>query len=152
MQRLATIAFALMLIGLMNCGRKSSSAEDSLMIADLQRLSQAWNRAWLEKDAALVEKMMADEYVYVAPNGQLWDRQTILKIIRSESYRLDRSTQTEVIIKPVGNDGAAVMHRSQAEGAYEGKSFKDDHRCTTICARRGAEWQIVLEHCSPNTQ
>lgn len=122
------------------------------MIADLQRLSQDWNNAWLEKDAAFVEKTMADEYVYVAPNGQLLDRETILKVIRSASYRLDRITQTEVLIKPVGNDGAAILHRSQAEGAYEGKSFKDDHRITTICARRGGDWQIVLEHCSPNSQ
>jgi ketosteroid isomerase-like protein len=122
------------------------------MIADLERLSQSWNRAWLEKDAALVEKMMADEYVYVAPNGQLLDREIILEVIRSESYRLDRSTRTEVIIKPVGSDSAAVVFRSQAQGEYEGKSFKDDHRCTALCARRGSEWQIVLEHCSPNNQ
>lgn len=99
-----------------------------------------------------LSKMMAEEYVFVAPNGQLWDRQTILKTIRSASYRLDRSTRTELIIKPVGNDSAAVVFRSQAEGAYEGKSFKDDVRCTALCARRAGEWQIVLEHCSPNNQ
>jgi hypothetical protein len=122
------------------------------MIAELERLNQTWNRSWLEKDAAVVEKMMAAEYVYVAPNGQLLDRETILNIIRSPSYRLDRSTRTEVIIKPVGHDGAAMVFRSQAEGAYEGKSFKDDYRCTTLCARRGAEWEIVLEQCSPNNQ
>ena len=117
---------------------------------DLERFNQTWNRAWLEKDAALVEKMMADDYVFIAPNGQLWERQTILKIIRSASYRLDRSTRTEVIIKAVGNNGAVVVHRSQAEGAYEGKSFKDDHRCTMLCARRGGEWRVILEQCSPN--
>lgn len=122
------------------------------MFDDLERLNQTWNRAWLEKDAALVEKMMGDEYLYVAPNGQLLDRQTILEIIRSASYRLDRSTRTEVIIKPIGNDSAAVVFRSQAEGAYESKSFKDDYRCTMLCARRGAEWQVVLEHCSPNNR
>lgn len=149
MSRLLATVFALMLIGLNSCSR-SSSAEDSHMTADLERLNQTWNRAWLEKDAALVEKMMADEYVYVAPNGQLLDRQTILKIIRSASYRLDRSTRTEVIIKPVGNDSAAAVFRSQAEGAYEGKSFKDDHRCTMLCVRRGGEWRVILEQCSPN--
>src|SRR5688572_16736456 len=42
--------------------------EDSPMIADLERLNQTWNRAWIDKDAARIEKMMADEYVYVAPN------------------------------------------------------------------------------------
>ena len=120
------------------------------MIADLERLSETWNQAWLVKDAAVVEKMMADDYVYIGPNGQLLDRQTLLRVIRSESYRLDRSTCTEVIIKPVGNDSAAVVFRSRAEGVYDGKSFNDDHRCTSLCARRGGEWQIVLQHCSPN--
>lgn len=120
------------------------------MIAELERLNQTWNRAWLDKDAAFVEKTMADEYVYIAPNGQVLDRQTTLNVIRSPGYRLDRSTRTEVIIKPLGNDSAVVVFRSQAEGAYDGKSFKDDHRCTMLLARRGAEWRVVLEQCSPN--
>ena len=122
------------------------------MIADLERLGETWNRAWLEKDAAVVEKLMADEYVFITPNGYVVDRQSILEVIRSTSYRLDRSTRTEVIIKPVGNDSAAVVFRSQAEGEYEGKSFKDDNRCTSLCTRRGEEWQIVMEHCSLNNQ
>jgi hypothetical protein len=118
--------------------------------ADLQRLNQIWNRAWLEKDAALVEKLMADEYVYIAPNGRLLDRQAILNIIRSPSYKLDNSTRTELIFRPVGEDFAAVVLRSQAEGEFEGKSFKDGNILTMICARRSGEWRVILEHCSPN--
>ena len=40
------------------------------MTADLEQLNQTWNRAWLERDATLVEKLMADDYLYIAPNGQ----------------------------------------------------------------------------------
>ena len=120
------------------------------MIADLERLNQIWEQAWLDKDAALVEKLMADEYLYIAPNGQMFDRQAILKIIRSPSYHLDKGTRTEVIIKPVANDVAVVVHRSQAEGSLEGKSFKDDHRCSMLCVRRGGQWRVILEQCSPN--
>jgi hypothetical protein len=29
------------------------------MLAELQRLNETWNRAWLEKDAATVERLMA---------------------------------------------------------------------------------------------
>ena len=120
------------------------------MHGDLERLNRTWERAWLDKDAALVDKLMADEYLYIAPNGQLLDRQAILKIIRSPSYHLDNSTRTEVIIKPVGEDAAVVVHRSQAEGGFDGKSFKDDHRCTMLCVRRDGEWRVILEQCSPN--
>ena len=121
------------------------------MIADLQRLNQIWNRAWLEKDAALVEKLMADEYVYIAPNGQLLDRQAILNIIRSPTYQLETSTRTELLFRPVGEDSAAVVLRSQAQGEFEGKSFKDGNILTMICARRDGEWRVILEHCSPNS-
>ena len=53
------------------------------MTADLEHLNQIWEQAWLDKDTALVEKLMADDYVYIAPNGQMLDRDAILNIIRS---------------------------------------------------------------------
>lgn len=120
------------------------------MTADLEHLNQIWEQAWLDKDAALVEKLMADEYLYIAPNGQMLNRQAILNIIRSPTYHLDSGTRTEVIVKPVGEDAAVIVHRSQAEGGLEGKSFKEDHRCTMLCVRRGGEWRVLLEQCSPN--
>jgi uncharacterized protein (TIGR02246 family) len=120
------------------------------MFAELEQLNETWNRAWLEKDAAVVERLMADDYVYIAPNGQRLERQAILDIIRSESYRLSHGTRSEITAKAIGADTAVVMHRWQGEGAFEGNTFKDDHRCTMLCARRDGAWQIVLEHCSFN--
>jgi hypothetical protein len=122
------------------------------MAGDLEHLNQIWNRAWLEKDVALVEKLMADDYLYIAPNGQLLDRKAILNVIKSSSYRLDSSTRTPVVIKTVGEDAAVMVFHSQAAGTFEGKSFKDNHKCTMLCVRRGSEWRVLLEQCSPNNQ
>jgi hypothetical protein len=149
MNRLLATGLALMLISLIGCGR-SSAVEGTNVTADLERLNQIWEQAWLDKDAALVEKLTADGYVYIAPNGQMLDRQAILKIIRSPSYHLDKGTRTEVIVKPVGTDTAVVVHRSQGEGSLEGKSFKEDHRCTMLCVKHGDEWRVILEQCSLN--
>src|SRR5262245_41002935 len=104
---------------------------------DIEHLNQIWNQAWLEKNAALVEKLMADDYLYIAPNGKLLDRTTILDIIKSPSYRLDHSTRTPVLIKTVGEDAAVMVFHSQAAGALEGKSFKDHYQCTMLCVRHG---------------
>lgn len=122
------------------------------MTADLEQLNQIWNRAWLEKDAALVEKLMADDYLYIAPNGQLLDRKTILNVIKSPGYRLDNSTRTPVVIKAVGADGAVMVFHSRADGTFDGKAFKDNHKCTMLCVRRGSEWLVLLEQCSPISQ
>ena len=109
------------------------------MIAELQRLNETWNRAWLEKDAATVERLMAQDYVYVAPDGQTLDRSAILAIIRSPSYRLDRWTRTEVVVRPIGSDAAVIRHRGQGQGSFEGTAFKHDHRLVMICARHGTQ-------------
>ena len=120
------------------------------MTADLEHLNQIWAQAWLEKDVALVEKLATDEYVYIAPNGHMMDRQAILKVIRSPGYHLHKGTRTEVIIKTAGEDSAVIVHRAQSEGSFDGKSFKEDHRCTMLCVRRGGEWRVILEQCSLN--
>jgi ketosteroid isomerase-like protein len=130
----------------------ATSTGGSNMTADLERLNEKWNRAWLERDAALVEELMADDYLYIAPNGQLLDRKTILNVIKSPSYRLDKSTRTPVVIKAVGADSAVMVFHSRAEGTFDGKMFKDNHKCTMLCVRRGTEWRVLLEQCSPNSQ
>ena len=150
MYRRLALIFALLILGLA-CWSRLSSAEDSHM-TELEHLNQIWEQAWLDKDAVLVEKLMADEYVYIAPNGKIMDRDSILKIIRSPSYHLDYGTRTEVVVKAVSQDTAVVIHRAQDGGSLEGKTFKDDNRCTMLCVRRGHEWRVVLEQCSPNNQ
>jgi len=151
MSRLFFAFLLLMLIGLTSSNR-SFSSEGSNVTADLEHLNEIWNRAWLERDVTLVAKLMADDYLYIAPNGKLLDRKAILNIIKSPSYRLDNSVRTPVMIKPVGADAAVMVFHSQAAGEFEGKPFKDDHKCTMLCVRRGSEWRVLLEQCSPNNQ
>lgn len=122
------------------------------MADDLEHLNKIWNQAWLENNVALVERLMADDYLYIAPNGKLLDRKAILDIMKSPSYYLDVSARTPLVIKTAGEDVAVMVFHSQAAGSFEGKSFKDDHNCTMLCVRRGTEWRVLLEQCSPNNQ
>jgi len=69
---------------------------------------------------------------------------------RSPSYRLDRSTRTEVVVRPLGNDAAIIRYRAQSAGAFEGVAFDEDHRCVMVCIRQGADWRIVMEQSSQN--
>ena len=118
------------------------------MSSELHGLSERWFQAWLEKDAATVERLAAEDYLYVAPGGLLLDRQAILAIIRSPSYRLDRGTRTEVVVRAVGRDAALVRHRYQGAGSFEGTPFTDDHRCVMVWERQAGGWRLVMEQCS----
>lgn len=118
------------------------------MLSELHDVSARWFQAWLEKDAATVERLAADDYVYVAPNGLTLNRQAILAIIRSPSYRLDHGTRTEVVVRALGHEAAVVRHRYQGTGSFEGTSFTDDQRCVMVWENHAGEWRLVMEQCS----
>ena len=118
------------------------------MSSDLHDLSDRWFRAWLDKDAATVERLAADDYLYVGPTGLLLDRRGILTVIRSPTYRLDHGTRTEVSVRPLGRDAAIVRHRYRGAGSYEGKPFTDDHRCVMVWENQQGHWRLVTEQCS----
>ena len=118
------------------------------MLSELHRLSERWFQAWLDKDAPTVERLMAEDYLYVAPNGLVLDRQAILAVIRSPSYRLDHGTRTEVVVRAVGREGAVVRHRYQGAGSFEGTAFTDDQRCVMVWEKQAGQWRLVMEQCS----
>ena len=95
-----------------------------------------------------MEQLAAEDYVYVGPNGTVLDRQAILAIIRSPSYRLDRGTRTDVVVRLIGNDAAVVRHRYQGAGSFEGASFTDDHQCVMIWEKDAGQWRLAMEQCS----
>jgi hypothetical protein len=151
MSKLLVASLLFMLVSFTSTTRLSL-ADGANMADDLEHLNKIWGQAWLENNVALVEKLMADDYLYIAPNGKLLDRKAILNIMKSPSYHLDASTRTPLVVKTAGTDVAVMVFRSQAAGTFEGKSFKDDHNCTMLCVRRGTEWRVLLEQCSPNNQ
>ena len=100
------------------------------MVSELHSLSECWFQAWLEKDAATVERMAAEDYIYVSTTGSILDRPAILAIIRSQSYRLDHATRTVVVVRAVGNDSAVVRHHYM------------------VWEKQAGEWRLVMEQCS----
>jgi len=123
--------------------------ETTAVQQEIEQLSKTWNTAWLENDSATVDRLMAPEYVYVAPNGQILDRAAILGVILSPSYKLHRATWSELQIKVFSNDAAVILDRLQGIGTLKGNSFTDDNRCARVCLRRNGAWQIAFEQASP---
>jgi uncharacterized protein (TIGR02246 family) len=118
------------------------------MSSELAAVSEQWFQAWLDKNAAAVERLAADDYVYIAPNGMTFDRHAILRIIRSPHYRLDRGTRTEVVVRMLGREAGVVRHRYQGSGSFEGNSFTDDQRGLMVWERQAGEWRLVMEQNS----
>ena len=118
------------------------------MSGEVQGQNQRWNQAWLTNDAETVESLMMEDYIYIAPNGLVLDRQSILGIIRSPSYRLDRASLSNVVVRAIGHEAAVVRHRCQAVGSFEGTAFSDDHQCVMVWEQQDGRWKVVMEQHS----
>lgn len=114
----------------------------------LETLIAGWHDAWFTKDAVSIGQMMAEDYVYVGPNGAILDRAAILAIVGDPTYRLTGGTHQETMIIRLGEGAALVRHRWKGTGTYRGHAFVDDHRCVTICDRSCGRWCIRYEQCS----
>jgi hypothetical protein len=118
------------------------------MIHDLLGLNETWSRAWLERDDATVDRLMTDDYVYVAPNGQILDRRRILEVIRSPTYSIVHGTCTEVTVRMLGSEAGLIRRRWQGEVNFEGSTYQEDHRVVMVCARPAGEWRIAFEQAA----
>jgi hypothetical protein len=120
------------------------------MEAELRDLCARWFQAWLVKDAATVDRLAAADYVYIAPNGMFMDRSAILAVIRSPSYRLDRGSRSEVVVRLLGSEAGLVRHRYEGAGSFDGTPFTDDQRCVMVWEKQAGDWRLVMEQCSFN--
>jgi uncharacterized protein (TIGR02246 family) len=125
--------------------------KESGVTSEVEQLSRRWYRAWLDKDAATVERLMADDYVYVSPTGQAQSREAILRVIRSPGYRLLNWKASNVVVRMLGDSAAVVRLRGQGEGEFEAQRFKEDHACLQVWGKVAGEWRVVVEQCTTNT-
>ena len=119
------------------------------MSSDPEGLTFAWFDAWRMKDAGAIERMIADEYVYVAPNGTVMSRDSILAIIHDPSYGISEGEHSEVEVIPLGAEVVIVRHHWQGRGTIRGHAFVDNHRCVMIWHRVAGEWRVHYEQASP---
>ena len=118
------------------------------MSADVETFMAAWQDAWFTRNGRAVAEMMAGDYVYVAPNGTVMDRATILGVVNDPTYELTGGTHTETAVTMLGESAAMVRRRWQGKGTYKSQTFVEDHRCVTICDRSSGQWRIRFEQCS----
>jgi uncharacterized protein DUF4440 len=119
------------------------------MIEELEQLSAAWNKAWLEKDGERLDQLMTGKYLCVARTGQVFERRTLMETILSPAYQLDDAVWTEVEFLPLTDCNAVVIGRWRANGRINGNAFHDNHRCAMVCLRDNGAWKIAFQQCSP---
>lgn len=108
---------------------------------ELRAVEQQRYRAMIEADFPALEKLLADDLVYVHSSGSVESKEQFLDTIRSGRLRYKRIVAEETRIKSAGNI-AVVTGRSSVEVEREGKPQSFRVRFTAVYEKSGAGWRL----------
>ena len=119
-------------------GKSLSSVIDSLIDAGLKR------------DVAAIDRLYAEDFTHVNPNGSVMSKSEVLAIYKAPAPpgKIESSTHNVEKIKIFG-DTAIVTDRAIIKGiGTNQKPFDNSYRLTYVFRKTGHRWLIVASHAS----
>ncbi|MFZ6760126.1 nuclear transport factor 2 family protein [Undibacterium sp. Ji50W] len=112
------------------------------VVAELKRLSDAWDQAIIRKDRAAIESNMTEDFRQIDGSGDIETKASFVDGLVSDKLVLDPYTVEDFEVRLYDNV-ALLSGRSHMTGRYDGKPFKSHYRYIDIYIKRNGKWKIV---------
>ena len=108
----------------------------------LTQLEKDWDAAFLRRDAAFIEKILADEFMATYSDGTTGDKAKELMLTAEFNQKIDSSTLDDFTVRIYG-DTAVVWFSRHLAGPSQGRRLEVDYRFIDVFVWRGNRWQCV---------
>lgn len=114
----------------------------------LRTIQQELAAAWIARDRATIERLIAPDWQATHVAGQRLTRPDVFRdMFESDANVIASMTVDEVDVRVFG-DSAVVTGRTRAQGAQAGVPYNVTLRFTDVFVRRGDQWQAVASHAT----
>ena len=110
---------------------------------EVRQMIEKYRTAILQRDIATLEKIWADDYVFVNAAGDVLTKTERLANIKSGATTLDSINQKENITVRVYQNSAVATSRVTLKGQYSGQPVRGEYRSTLVWVKGPAGWQLV---------
>jgi ketosteroid isomerase-like protein len=124
--------------------RQSPVKSDQEVLIDLER---RWNEAFYRKDIAVLESLLADEFVVTYDDGTRGDKAKELALAREFNQQIESAIQDDFTVK-VYRDTAVVWFTLQVVGMRGGQRAEVTLHYTDVWVVRDGRWQCVSAHAT----
>lgn len=108
-------------------------------------LENAWNQAQLQHDAAALDRLLPDTFVYTDYDGTVMNKSQFLADMKDPSYQATLVTNRDM--KVFTYDRAAVVIGTyHTKGKYKARPFEHWGRFTDTWLFQDNFWQCVASH------
>ena len=108
----------------------------------LIQLEKDWDAAFLRRDAAFVEKILADEFMATYSDGTTGDKAKELMLTAEFNQKIDSSRLDDFTVRIYG-DTAVVWFSRHLEGPSQGRRLEVNYRFIDVFVLRENRWQCV---------
>ncbi len=114
-----------------------------MMEEELLKLENEFARAVAGNDADALDRLLADDWIIVEPDGGIIDKARFLGVIRSDALSHESMESTDPKIRVYGNT-AVVTGLTTSKGKFMGQDFTSCERATDIFVKQADRWQCVF--------
>jgi ketosteroid isomerase-like protein len=113
------------------------------MEEELLKLENEFARAVASNDADALDRLLADDWIIVEPDGGMIDKARFLGVIRSGALSHEAMESTDPKIRVYGNT-AVVTGLATSKGKFMGQDFTSCERATDIFVKQADCWKCVF--------
>jgi ketosteroid isomerase-like protein len=110
---------------------------------EIRQLVEKYRTAILQRDIATLEKIWADDYVFVNAAGDVLTKTERLANVKSGATALDSINEEENVTVRVYQNSAVVTSRVTLKGQYSGQAISGEYRSTLVWVKGPGGWQLV---------
>ena len=118
---------------------------------ELIKLENEWADAWIKSDVAFFDRIMADDYTWTSPWGEVLTKAHNLALVKSGEDVITSWVLAEMKVRVYG-DAAVVTGRDTIKETYKGEDISSQNRWTHTWVKRSGRWQCVAGHSSEIAQ
>ena len=136
----ATAAAALLLVA---SSASAQPAPSSIPTTKLLAVADAFDRAQLTKDATALDRMIADDLIFIDSSGKRLDKPAFIAGWTAPGDRFDPIELIDRRLVRLGSDAFLVTAQTVLTGTSGGQSFASAIRFTDTFRRVAGRWQAV---------
>src|SRR5262249_21384866 len=109
---------------------------------EIETLEMQWRDAQLSNNVAVMDKLLADDYIGISASGTIETKPEALALRRAGTLHITALDLNDLKVRIYG-DTAVVTSKAELEGTNGAASISGKYRYTRVYNRRYGQWKIV---------
>jgi len=140
--KLALVAVLLLTGGAVQAAEPSPSDEQQL-----KKIEQDWADAYVKRDPAVMQRIVADDFSFVGPDGSMVKKDEYIKSITGDTTFT--SFKMDALNVRVYGDAAVVSGIASISAKTKGEDENGRYSFTDVFVKQKGEWKAVSGHVTP---